>query len=164
MGNKQIRMRYSAQMMADDETAEVMLYGEIVPDGWRWSDSEQSAFAFDKQIKEMRAAGATKAHLRINCPGGAVNEAVAMRSTLMNAGFDELTATIEGMCASAATVPIAIPGMHVKIAPCSEFMIHNPAGDVWGDAAEMEKAAARLRKLEDSVAKLFAERTGRDVD
>lgn len=159
-----MRMRYSAQMLADTRTAEVLLYGEIVPDSWRWSEADQSALSFDKQIREMRENGADKLHLRVNCPGGAVNEAVAMRSTIMNAGFEEMTATIEGICASAATVPVCVPGMHVRIVPCSEFMIHNPAGGVWGDAAEMEKGAERLRKLEDSVAKLYAERTGRDVD
>lgn len=159
-----MRMRYSAQMLADARTAEVLLYGEIVPDSWRWSEADQSALSFDRQIREMRENGADKLHLRVNCPGGAVNEAVAMRSTIMNAGFEEMTATIEGICASAATVPVCVPGMHVRIVPCSEFMIHNPAGGVWGDAAEMEKGAERLRKLEDSVAKLYAERTGRDVD
>jgi ATP-dependent Clp endopeptidase proteolytic subunit ClpP len=151
-------------MLADTRTAEVLLYGEIVPDSWRWSEADQSALSFDRQIREMRENGADKLHLRVNCPGGAVNEAVAMRSTIMNAGFEEMTATIEGICASAATVPVCVPGMHVRIVPCSEFMIHNPAGGVWGDAAEMEKGAERLRKLEDSVAKLYAERTGRDVD
>lgn len=159
-----MRMRYSMQMMADAHTAEVLLYGEIVPDNWRWMESDMSAYAFEKQIREMRSAGADKLHLRINCPGGAVDEAVAMRSDIINAGFEEMTATIEGLCASAATVPITVPGMRVRIAPGSEFMIHNPAGGIYGDAAEMEKGAMRLRKLEGSVAKLYAERTGRDVD
>ena len=107
-------------MNASDSEAEIMLYGEIIqdmPEDWKWSKEDKSAADFDKAIKAARDGGARKLLLRINSPGGIVSEAVAMRSILCAAGFENITVRIEGLCASAATIIAAIPGEHVQIAP-----------------------------------------------
>ena len=117
------RIRFSApRMNAADSEAEIMLYGEIIqdmPEDWKWSKEDKSAADFDKAIKAARDGGARKLLLRINSPGGIVSEAVAMRSILCAAGFENITVRIEGLCASAATIIAAIPGAHVQIAPGS---------------------------------------------
>jgi len=155
---------YSVKMSADtDDTAEVMLYGEIVEDGpkwWKWSEEDKSAAEFKKAIDEAIGNGAKKLSLRINSPGGVCTQAVAMRSILANAGFEEINIRIEGMCASAATDIATLPGAHVAIAEGSEYMIHNPWCIAFGNANEMEHTIERLRNIEKMSRGFYMKRTG----
>lgn len=159
---------YSVKMSADTaDTAELMLYGEIVEDGpkwWKWSDNDKSASDFDKDIKDIIKAGAKKLLLRINSPGGVCTESVAMRSILASAGFDEITIRIEGLCASAATDIATLPGARVYIAEGSEYMIHNPWCWAAGNANELEKTIERLRNIEQVSRSFYVKRTGQSEE
>lgn len=158
------RLAYNVHMEAENsDTAEVMLYGEIVEDGpkwWKWSEEDKSAADFDKAIKDVLKAGAKKLLLRINSPGGVCTESVAMRSILANAGFEEINIRIEGMCASAATDIATLPGAHVAIAEGSEYMIHNPWCYALGNANELEHTIDRLRNIEKMSRGFYMKRTG----
>lgn len=158
------RLAYNVHMEAENsDTAEVMLYGEIVEDGpkwWKWSEEDKSAADFDKAIKDALKAGAKKLLLRINSPGGVCTESVAMRSILANAGFEEINIRIEGMCASAATDIATLPGAHVAIAEGSEYMIHNPWCYALGNANELEHTIERLRNIEKMSRGFYMKRTG----
>lgn len=156
------RMRYDLRMQAESETAEILVYGEIC--SYKWDDTDMTAMDFDKLLKDAKAGGAKKLRLRINSPGGAVYQAVAMRTMLMNAEFDEITVAIEGLCASAATLFVCLPNVHSTIAEGSEFMIHNPSTVEWGTAADFEKCAERLRKLEGDFQSIYAKKCGHDAD
>jgi ATP-dependent protease ClpP protease subunit len=162
------RLGYSVKMQAGSgDTAEVMLYGEIIndmPKWWKWSDEDKSAADFDKAIKDAINQGATKLLLRINSPGGVCTQATAMRSILANAGFDEITIRIEGMCASAATTLATLPGAHVAIAEGSEYMIHNPMCMAYGNANEMENVISRLRNIEQMTRGFYMKRTGQSEE
>lgn len=158
------RLAYNVHMEAENsDTAEVMLYGEIVEDGpkwWKWSEEDKSAADFDKAIKDVLKAGAKKLLLRINSPGGVCTESVAMRSILANAGFEEINIRIEGMCASAATDIATLPGAHVAIAEGSEYMIHNPWCYALGNSNELEHTIERLRNIEKMSRGFYMKRTG----
>lgn len=159
------KLSYNVKMSADEEdTAEVMLYGEIVgdvPSYWNYFYPEdKNASLFKKAIDAVRKDGATKLLLRINSPGGVCTEAVAMRSILVNAGFDEINIRIEGLCASAATMLASLPGAHVTIAEGSEYMIHNPWCMACGNANDMEHTIERLRNIEQSTRSFYMARTG----
>lgn len=162
------RLAYSVNMLANTEdTAEVMLYGEIVQDGpewWKWSKEDKSAADFDKAIKEVKKDGATKLLLRINSPGGVCTEAVAMRTILAAAGFEEINIRIEGMCASAATELATLPGAHVQIGEGSEYMIHNPWGGCYGFAEDLERYAARLRNMEQTIRGFYMAKTNQSEE
>lgn len=160
-------LAYSARMSAEDaELAEVMLYGEIVQDYGKWYKenypNDKSASDFDKTIKEIKEQGAKKVLLRINSPGGIVYEAVAMRSILVNAGFNEISVRIEGLCASAATILASIPKAHVQIAEGSEYMIHNPWTIAWGFAEDLEHEAEHLRSMEKTIRGFYAAKSGQE--
>lgn len=160
-------LAYSARMSAEDaELAEVMLYGEIVQDYGKWYKenypNDKSASDFDKTIKEIKEQGAKKVLLRINSPGGIVYEAVAMRSILVNAGFNEINVRIEGLCASAATILASIPKAHVQIAEGSEYMIHNPWTIAWGFAEDLEHEAEHLRSMEKTIRGFYAAKSGQE--
>lgn len=162
------KLAYSVRMSAEkSDTAEMMLYGEIIPDmpdAWKWSKEDKSAADFDKAVKEIREKGATKLLLRINSPGGVCTEAVAMRSILVNAGFDEINIRIEGMCASAATDIATLPGAHVTISEGSEYMIHCPWCFAMGNANELEHTIERLRNIEQMSRGFYMTRTGQSEE
>ena len=159
------KLAFQASMSADsDDTGELKLYGEIVQDYGKWYKEnypeDKSANDFDKAIKELKDKGVKKLNMRINSPGGIVTEAVAMRSILSGAGFDEVNIRIEGMCASAATLIASIPGAKVSITAGSEYMIHNPWTFAWGNANDMEHVIDHLRQLEDTSRAFYAQRSG----
>jgi Protease subunit of ATP-dependent Clp proteases len=150
------------EMKAENDTAEIMVYSEIANEKW-WGD-ETTTGDFDKALKEARKNGATKLNLRINSGGGEVYAAVAMRSMIINAGFESVRVMIEGLCASAATLFATIPDAKVVIAEGSEFMIHNPMTIAWGNAEEITKTVDHLHKLEEQFHGMYAARTGASED
>ena len=158
--NEQYRIRFA--MKADGEDAEVMVYSEIVSD--KWWDDEVSTKDFDKALKDAKKNGAKNLNIRINSPGGEVYAAVAMRSMVINAGFDKVRVMVEGLCASAATLFATIPDAHVVIAEGSEFMIHNPMTITWGNADEIERTVDHLRKMEQQFHGMYAAKTGQTED
>ena len=160
MNKERYIIRFS--MKAEGDEAEVMIYSAIDSEKW-WGD-ETTPADFDKALKEARKNGATKLNVRINSPGGDVYSAVAMRSMIINAGFESVRVMIEGLCASAATLFATIPDASVVIAEGSEFMIHNPMTIAWGNAAEMEKTVDHLHKLESQFHGMYAAKTGQTED
>lgn len=156
------------RMTAGNEEAEVMLYGEIIPDYSKYYKdaypNDKSAADFDKAIKEVKQNGAKRLLLRINSPGGIVTQAVAMRGILTTANFEKITIRIEGLCASAATILASVPGAHVVITPGSEYMIHNPWTWGVGNANEMERVVEHLRKLEKTSRDFYAAKTGQEEE
>lgn len=160
MSKDVFRFGYSLCQSAIADEAEIMVYSEIV--SWKWSsdDPEVTAADFDKLLKEAKKSGAKKLRLRVNSPGGHVDQAVAMKTMLNTSGFDEINVDIEGMCASAATFFVCVTGAHVRIAQGSEFMIHNPACGRWGTAADLRRTAERMEKMENEQHQMYAARTG----
>lgn len=158
------QLRYDLQMNAESDEAEVLIYGRI--SNYRYGDSDPDVTAkdFDKSLKEAKAKGATRLTLRINSPGGAVYQAVAMRAMLINSGFEEINVKIEGLCASAATLLGCVPSAHVSIAEGAMYMIHNPSLIAWGDARVLEHEADRLRKIEADMQNIYSKRSGKSAD
>lgn len=164
MARDMFKLSYTVRMLSGTtDTAEVMIYGEIIEDtpAWRkWSEQDKSAAELDKAIKEIKAAGATKLLVRINSPGGVCTEGVAMRAVLANAGFEEVSIRIEGLCASAATDIATLGGAKVSICEGSEYMIHNPRCHTSGTANEIEGTLQRLRNIEQMSRGFYTARTG----
>lgn len=162
--NERFRLRYDLQMNAADETADMMIYGEICDDWWKWTEADISATDFDKMLKDAKAKGVKNLTIRINSPGGDVNQAIAMRTMLMNSGMEEIKISIEGMCASAATLIACLPGVHVTMSEGGEYMIHNPKSGAWGEAKDLEAGAKRLRNTEADSASIYARKSGQSEE
>lgn len=154
--------RFGWEVCQKAEEAEILLYSTIVSSKWdKEDDSRMTAAEFDKAMKKIKKAGCKRLVLRINSPGGVVNQAVAMKTMLETSGIPEIRVDIEGMCVSAATFFCCIQGAKVRIAEGSEFMIHNPSTGVWGTAEELEKTAKQLRSMEEEQHGWYAARTGK---
>lgn len=162
--SERFRLRYDMQMNAADASAEVMIYGEICEDWWKWTDTDVSATDFDKMLKDVKSKGVKNLMIRINSPGGDVNQAVAMRTMLLNSGMEEIKISIEGMCASAVTLIACLPGAHVTMTEGGEYMIHNPRSGAYGEAKDLEAGAKRLRNTEADSASIYARKSGQSEE
>lgn len=151
---------YELQQKAEKEEAEILIYSQIVSSKWSERDPEITASDFDKLLKEAKSSGASKLRLRINCPGGNVWQAVAMKTMLNMSGFEEINVDIEGLCASAATFFVCVHNAHVRIAQGSEFMIHNPSTYCCGTVDDFMRTANRLTKMQKDQHEMYASRTG----
>ena len=70
-----------------------------------------------------------------------------------------ITIKIDGIAASAASL-IAMAGDYVLMSPVSMMMIHNPMTAAIGNADEMQKAAAMLDEVKDSIINAYELKTG----
>lgn len=105
--------------------------------------------------------------LRLHCAGGSVVEGWAIYDRLRATG-KTITATIEGDCASMATVILmAAPKERRRAYENAHICIHNPWLCPWalGDALtadDLQKVANDLRSEQSRMVDLYVERTGAD--
>lgn len=97
--------------------------------------------------------------VRINSPGGNVFDGVAIRAQLeqWGAGVD---VKVDGIAASAASY-IATAGDTVSMAEGAMLMVHDPWTFAIGNAAEMQKAAATLDKIAESMVGAYSKKSGK---
>lgn len=100
--------------------------------------------------------------MHIHSVGGDVDEAFAIFDALKATG-KKLTASIEGMCASSATI-IALAADERKMTENSQFMIHLPVGGQYGTAEELQAASNTLKAYEEKVLNLYVSETGGDKE
>ncbi len=99
--------------------------------------------------------------LRINSIGGYIDEAMAMYNRLVQ--FDaRITTYIDGIAASSASF-LAMAGDTIKMSESAKIMIHDPWAMVIGNAAEMRKEAEILDQYRDTIADIYASRSGQPV-
>ena len=94
----------------------------------------------------------------INSPGGDCVAAAQIYNMLADYKGN-VTVKIDGIAASAASV-IAMAGDNVLMSPVSMMMIHNPLTMAVGNADDMQKAAAMLDEVKESIINAYEIRTG----
>ena len=138
-----------------EKKGEVMIFSVISSTNF-WGD-EITSQDFNKALKEL--GDVDEITIRINSPGGAVNEAIAMRTALMKHSAKK-TVDIEGSCCSAATLIACMPGATVRMAKGSDYMIHRCSWAVRGQAKDMLAAYNSMINTDNDIADIYAERTG----
>lgn len=110
--------------------------------------------------QQVKAAllGNRPVSLHINSPGGSVADALAIY-TLLRKHPAPVTAYVDGLCASAATL-VALGAGEVVMAEHSLMMVHNPWTVAQGDADDMRRTAEALDKAGTEMAALYADRAG----
>lgn len=139
------------------DTANIYIYGDI---GW-WQSKDAADWG-EVTLSTVREQYESQSEaetitLHIHSPGGYVTEGFAIHDYIRSLG-KPVTAIIEGMCYSIATV-IALAGDKRIMTSNSDFMIHNPWGFAGGDSEEVQKYADELKKTEDKVADFYAAKT-----
>ena len=135
---------------AEEEEAELVLYGEIANSSWYEDDVTPKQFAED-----LKALGGKDLKLRINSPGGDVFAAQAIYNQLKSY-TGNITVCIDGMAASAATI-ITCAADKVVMPSNGIFMIHNPMCIVMGymDVPKLKKMTDRLTVVKQTIVNVY---------
>ncbi|MEP5580363.1 MAG: head maturation protease, ClpP-related [Nitratireductor sp.] len=133
---------------------EIVLHGVVGDDFW--SDGFVARDVIDALARLGRAADVT---VRINSGGGIATEGAAIYSVLKAHG-GKVSVVVEGIAASAASI-IAMAGETVTMTTGAIMMIHEPSGITLGTSADHEKSVEMLEAVADSLADIYAEKTGR---
>ena len=136
----------------DGAARRLRLEGEISQETWLGDEVTPAAF------RAELFAGEGDLVVAVNSPGGDVFAAAQIYDMLLEYP-GKVTVYIDGLAASAASV-IAMAGEEVVISPVSCIMIHNPMTLAIGDSEEMQKAAAMLDEVKESIMNAYALRTG----
>lgn len=140
--------------------AELCLFGGIGADPTE-QDGGITAKWFDAQLKALGNPG--EILLRINSPGGDVFEAMAIY-TVLNVSRAKVTARIEGLAASAASL-IAMAANRIEIAENAFMLIHQPyTTSAGGTADDLQTASEDLRRMTDQYVGIYAKRSGKGAD
>lgn len=131
---------------------EIFVYGEI---GW-----DVTAEGFREQLE---AAGGEDVMLRIHSRGGSVMEGVAM-ITAIQRYEGSVRATVDGLAASmAANLAMAVE--YVSMPENAWVMFHEAnVGMAGAEADELERMAAMLRLMNESIVEILHERTGEPME
>lgn len=131
----------------------------------RWCGSDGVTF---KDIDEFLASIANDddtIDLRLHCEGGSVTEGWAIVDKLRASG-KKITATVEGVCASMATV-VLLAASERKAYPHASLLIHEPyipeytLADAYR-AEDLQKMADSLNAETQKILDFYVERTGAD--
>lgn len=139
-----------------EDSAEIFIYGQIGKN-W-WDDSGVGAKDF---ITDLKALGNVKTiDLRVNSEGGSVFEGLAIYNTLKSHPA-EINGYVDGLAASIASV-LLMACDKVIMPENALMMIHNPTGEVYGEAEDMRKMADALEKVKSGILSAYRDKTGLD--
>ena len=133
---------------------ELFIYDDIGPE-WLGMVSGKS---FLSAMKDFDPA--EELTVRINSPGGSVDEAKAIYNALSRRTGDVIV-EIDGIAASAASY-IAMAGNKIRMAENALMMIHSPYTYAMGTADELRKIADVVELYESGTVDVYAARTGVD--
>ena len=139
---------------------ELLLYGDISQTSW-WGD-EVTPKQFAEELAGLGALD--EITVRINSGGGDVFAAQAIGNQLEQHPA-AVTAKIDGLCASAATI-VACHCGKVIAANDSTYMVHPVRMGAYGyyNAEELQKYIEAMNAIRESIVGLYVKKTGRDKD
>lgn len=143
-------------IIEDGGTGTILLYGDIS----EWKEDVSPAKIFS-ELKEAEGKY-EEISIRVNSYGGEVYAGIAIFNALRNSQA-KITIYIDGIAASMASV-IALCGKPVYMSKYARLMLHGVSGGSWGTRKNLEKTIEEMEVLEDTLAKMYATKTGRDVD
>ena len=142
------------------DTAELLLYGDISNETWYGDEVTPKQFS-----DELKSLGPVREiTLLINSGGGDVFAAQTIGNLLeQHSAF--VTARIDGLCASAATI-IACHCDKVIAASDSTYMIHPVKLGIRGyvDAAVLQQYLEALAAIKENIIGVYVKKTGREKD
>ena len=137
---------------------ELLLYDMIGLDAWTGEGITAKQIA--EELKKHK--NAQEIYVRINSPGGFVDEGHAIYNQLKR-HKGQVIVTIDGMALSAASV-IAMAGDEIEIEANGMMMIHKSWNLVIGNADDMREAADVADKIDGTIAGVYAARAGGDSE
>jgi ATP-dependent protease ClpP protease subunit len=156
--------------LAEEGYAEIKLYGYIgnpkqSRDYWTGEmvEDDDAAGTLNEFSAALEALGdVKKIQLSIFSQGGDWSTGVGMHNLLIRHPAKKI-AIIDGLCASAATYP-AMACAEIRIPSNASMLAHDAENGVYGNAAALRNEAENLDNISNSVAALYAKRTGKTVE
>jgi ATP-dependent Clp protease protease subunit len=103
-------------------------------------------------------------HLYINCPGGDIDDTMAIYDTMRFLNCEVATYCV-GAASSGAALILAAGTRGKRYAlPHAKVMIHQPWGYVGGQASDMRIQADEILKVKQTIIGILASHTGRDPE
>lgn len=161
MKGKEHRRIWELKQSADPGVLELYIYGDVEGDSYDWRtdeviQSETSATYFRDELAKYPEA--REINLYINSNGGSVFEGTAIYNQLRRHPAKK-TVYIDGFACSVASV-IAMAGDRVVMPRNAMMMIHNALMYVFGNAAELRKAADDLDAINKGNRKAYLQKAG----
>lgn len=140
---------------------ELYIYGEVKGDGFNWwteevIKSETSANHFKEELAKY--PNITEIRIYINSCGGSVFEGTAIYNQLRRHPARKVV-TVDGFACSIASV-IAMAGDEVIMPRNALIMVHNMAMGIYGNPAELRKAADDLDVINASGRNAYLAKAG----
>lgn len=145
---------WECKQSANQNEADVFIFGEIV--SFKWDDTDTTAASFQKDLKELREV--SQINLHINSPGGSVFEGIAI-GNMLRQHKARVVAHVDALAASIASVIVASCD-EVIMPENSMLMIHNPWTISMGNAKELRKQADDLDKIAESSVVTYLAKAG----
>lgn len=143
------------QAAASGDAVELLIYDAIGADPWGEGVDPKAVLA------ALAEAGDKPVVARINSPGGDVFAGLAIYNALKaHAAGAEIR--VDGLAASAASI-IAMAGT-CTMAQASQLMIHNSWTLAIGNAADLQKTAAVMQRIDGQMAGIYADKSGKTVE
>lgn len=145
--------RVEAKATTDSEpaTADVYVYDEIGESWW-------GGLSPKSLVNTISGLDVDEMTVHINSPGGAAWDGITIMNAI-RAHRATVNVVVDGLAASAASI-IAMAGDSITMNRGAQMMVHDASGGAWGNAQTMEETAGILHKLSDSLADVYAARTG----
>lgn len=151
-------MLIQIQTNDDGSQATLDLIGTFDNDGFFSASSDKSFVSEYRKISPN--ADIT---INLNSPGGSVNSAMTIRNLLAQ-HKGKITCNVLGWAASAATFITSLANVHVRMMQGSFLMIHNPLNIAMGNQHALRKQADNLELIADSMARIYADKSGMDIN
>lgn len=145
---------WECKQSANQNEADVFIFGEIV--SFKWDDTDTTAASFQKDLKELGEV--SQINLHINSPGGSVFEGIAI-GNMLRQHKARVVAHVDALAASIASVIVASCD-EVIMPENSMLMIHNPWTISMGNAKELRKQADDLDKIAESSVVTYLAKSG----
>lgn len=136
------------------DKAELLMYKYIGGSGLNSNDFVSQLKSLEKTYKFI--------DLRINSGGGDVFEGIAMYNAVKNSP-SVIDTYCEGIAGSMASI-LFQAGRTRYISKYGQVMTHKPSGVGMGSSERLREVAGRIDTLENTMANIYAERTGKSED
>jgi ATP-dependent protease ClpP protease subunit len=143
---------YEIHAATGERKATLRIYDEI---GWFGTSARSIG-------EELAALDVDEIDLRLNSPGGAAWDGIAIYNALRSHKA-KVVVTVDGLAASAASA-IAMAGDEIRMNRGGQMMVHEAWAGAIGSKADMLKAAEMLDVMSESYADIYAGRAGGTAD
>lgn len=124
--------------------------------------SEVTVKAFREEFSKVVDSGQTIVPLLIDSYGGDIYSLMAMIEIVLSSLVPVHTIAL-GKAMSAGAMLFGM-GVRRWAGPNSTFMLHEAAGGIWGNVEDLESNSRQVKRMNDKIFHLLAEKTGHTED